>query len=121
MRSTPALLTRLPLLDDILEQHSAQLAADFTAYRNHAYRVANFCCALTTPDAQDAISIAAAFHDIGIWTDGTFDYLEPSRRRARDWIEPSGHRRLRGLVDSMIGEHHKVGAALRRDGSDLAA
>ena len=117
MQPQPVLLTRLPLLDEILEQHSAPLGSDFVAYRNHAYRVANFCCALAPSESEDAISIAAAFHDIGIWTDRTFDYLEPSRRRARDWIDPSGHRGLGPLVDSMICEHHKVPRYRGPDGS----
>jgi hypothetical protein len=106
--SAPTLLTRLPLLDEILEQHAAQLGADAVAYRNHAYRVANFCSALAPAESRHAISIAAAFHDIGIWTDGTFDYLEPSRRRAQDWLMSSDHRALFGLVDAMICRHHKV-------------
>ena len=32
-------------------------------------------------DAVDKIAIAGVFHDLGIWTDGTFDYLAPSVRR----------------------------------------
>ncbi|WP_239990656.1 MULTISPECIES: hypothetical protein [unclassified Pseudomonas] len=30
-----------------------------------------------------AVQIAAAFHDLGIWTHGTLDYLAPSRMLAR--------------------------------------
>ena len=53
---------------------------DFTAYRNHAYRVVNFCAhsrPAPTPRLEK-IALAAAFHDLGIWTAHTFDYLEPS-------------------------------------------
>jgi hypothetical protein len=43
---------------------------DATAYRNHTYRVANLCVALTGGDrAQlEKIAIAAACHDLGIWS-----------------------------------------------------
>lgn len=104
----PVLLARLPLLDDILQQHAQHLGTDFVAYRNHAYRVANFCNALAPASSQDAISIAAAFHDIGIWTHRTFDYLQPSRKRAQEWLASSEHSDQGEVIDTMIGQHHKV-------------
>lgn len=107
----PQLATRLPLLDEILDRHAAPLGADFAAYRNHAYRVTNFCGALAPGSIDEpAIGIAAAFHDLGIWTDATFDYLEPSQRHAREWLAAGAHRSLSGLVDAMIGHHHQVTA-----------
>ena len=36
------------------------------------------------------MAIAAAFHDIGIWTAGTFDYLEPSVRVAAAYLTGTG-------------------------------
>lgn len=109
-QTPPTVLSQLPLLDGVLEQHAAQLGADFVAYRNHAYRVANFCSALAPSEAaaQHAISIAAAFHDLGIWTDGNFDYLKPSQRLARDWLSFGDYRAMSGLVDSMICHHHMI-------------
>lgn len=109
------MLTALPLLDDALEHHAAQLGRDFTGYRNHTYRVANFCCVLAEmhgrpvdEHALRAISIAAAFHDLGIWTEHTWDYLPPSQRRAHDWLQVRGGERCRAQVDEMIGQHHKL-------------
>jgi HD superfamily phosphodiesterase len=51
----------------------------FTAYKNHAYRVANLCVAFSSGDGAqlEKIATAAAFHDLGIWTNHTFDYLGP--------------------------------------------
>lgn len=106
----PRLFAQLPLLDGILEQHRAQLGADFIAYRNHAYRVANFCSALA-PSAvagEPVISIAAAFHDLGIWTGRTFDYLQPSRQLASDYLDDADYRSMGELVDAMICQHHKI-------------
>src|SRR5215831_5516732 len=87
--------TRIVLLDEVLSAHTAALGADLEGYRNHAYRVANFCFALTSPAAETAgdpeqvaeVALAAAFHDLGIWTDETFDYLPPSIRLANVYLK----------------------------------
>jgi hypothetical protein len=83
----------------VLETHAAALGGDFKAYRNHAYRVVNLCVALSSGHQVEKIAIAAAFHDLGIWTDGTFDYLQPSVKLASDYLTHSGNinglRRLR--------------------------
>jgi hypothetical protein len=104
------LATSLDTLDAILERHAAALGADFTPYRNHAYRVINFCAALSTSEAAqlEKMQIAVAFHDLGIWTDHTFDYLAPSRERARAYL--SGRVDWQPEIDAMILEHHKVRA-----------
>ncbi len=109
------MLTSLPLLDDVLDHHAGQLGRDFTAYRNHTYRVANFCCVLAEREGRHVdewllrtISVAAAFHDLGIWTEGTWDYLPPSRRRAHDWLQAHGHPHCHAHVDEMIVQHHKL-------------
>ena len=40
-----ALLTDLPIVEDVLADHAPELGRDFTGYRNHVYRVANLCVA----------------------------------------------------------------------------
>lgn len=104
------LTTEIAILDDVLEANREALGADATAYRNHTYRVANLCAALSGGDrAQlDKIAVAAAFHDIGIWTDGTFDYLEPSARRAREHLTGTEHERWVDEVVETILQHHKL-------------
>lgn len=101
-------VTELPLLDEILAQHALQLGDDFVAYRNHCYRVANFCIASAPTASRETIGVAAAFHDLGIWTDGTFDYLEPSRQRARQWLQSRDHRLPSEPIEAMICQHHKI-------------
>jgi hypothetical protein len=102
--------TEIAILDDLLAAHAGELAGDATAYRNHTYRVANLCLALRGDDRTqlDKIAITAAFHDIGIWTDGTFDYLEPSARRARDHLNGSERARYCDEVVETILQHHKL-------------
>lgn len=104
------LLMNFPVLDEVLHDHSAQLDRDFTAYRNHCYRVANLCSALSScePDSLEKIAIAAAFHDLGIWTDGTFDYLQPSIKLAGAHLASSGRAEWTPEITEMILEHHKI-------------
>jgi hypothetical protein len=104
------LLERIATLDRVLEKHAVELGDDFTGYRNHAYRVANLCMALRPADdaTLEKIAIAAAYHDLGIWTANTFDYLEPSAGLACEHLACAGHADWREHVDGMIREHHKI-------------
>lgn len=83
---------------------------DFTAYRNHAYRVANLCVALSPdgPAQLEKIATAAAFHDLGIWTERTFDYLRPSVRLACAHLGRTGKGGSAAEVTEMILQHHKI-------------
>jgi len=103
-------LERIDALDAVLDTHAAALGGDLHAYRNHAYRVANLCVALRPVDDSGIgmIALAAAFHDLGIWTAHTFDYLDPSARLACDHLACSGHGDWQQDVSAMIREHHKV-------------
>lgn len=104
------LLEKIGLLDELLERYRGALGADFTAYRNHCSRLVNFCAALSSGEAEALrkIAIAAAFHDLGIWTDRTFDYLPPSERLAEAYLRGEGKAEWTGEVTAMIGQHHKV-------------
>ena len=102
----------LRVLEDILLAHAPQLGADLPGYRNHAYRVANLSAALAAPDPEshDKIQVAAALHDLGIWTAGTFDYLPPSIQLATDYLRRSGRPEWVPEITTMIREHHKISA-----------
>ncbi len=104
------LLTHVPTLDALIDHHAEALGADRTAYRNHTYRVLNFCVALSTDDAEsiEKIAVAVVFHDLGIWTHGTFDYLDPSEALARAHIDGTGHADWADEVGAMVREHHKI-------------
>jgi HD domain-containing protein len=103
-------VTEIATLDEILNAYAVQLGDDFTSYRNHTYRVANLCIAQSAAGAGqiEKIAVAAAFHDLGIWTDGTFDYLEPSARLAGAYLAGSAHADWEPEVRAMILNHHKV-------------
>lgn len=84
------------------------MGGDLRGYRNHAYRVLNFCRALGEGDVPENLIVAAAFHDIGIWTHRTFDYLEPSAEEARNYLcAHDGGDRV-DAVQSVIRTHHAI-------------
>lgn len=100
----------LEIIDRILRTHADVLGRDFAGYANHAHRVARLCVALSpdTPGAVEKSAIAAAFHDLGIWTDRTFDYLAPSVRLAQAYLRERGRAEWADEVSAMILEHHKL-------------
>ena len=98
------------LLDELLAGYRQPLGLDYDAYRNHCMRVFNFCIALAgeSSAAENKIIIAAVFHDLGIWTEKTFDYLQPSQLLAQRYLEKSFKASWCKEIDAMIGEHHKL-------------
>jgi hypothetical protein len=103
-------LTEIATLDAILQAHARELGDDFTLYRHHCYRLVNLCVARSSPDAPqlEKIAIAAAFHDLGIWTDGTFDYLQPSVKLASAYLAGTGKAEWVPEITEMILQHHKI-------------
>ncbi len=101
----------LALLDTLLDTWKPQIGDAFAGYRNHCQRMAAFTLALlpgASDDDRRKIAIAACFHDLGIWSDGTIDYLPPSSRRARDYLASQGLQAWTTEVELMIDEHHKL-------------
>ena len=103
-------ITDIATLDAILNAHVKELAGDFVAYRNHAYRVANLCLVFApdSPDTLEKIAIASAFHDLGIWTNRTFDYLQPSAGLATAYLNDVGKTSWTHEITGMVLEHHKI-------------
>jgi predicted metal-dependent HD superfamily phosphohydrolase len=101
---------RFEVVDDILAAHASVLGADATGYGNHVYRGLHYFAALAGGDVEPPASVlvAAAFHDLGIWTERTFDYLEPSTRAALAYLSSRGLDALIPEVAALIAEHHKL-------------
>lgn len=96
-----------PVTDEILTSFALAVGPDLPGYRNHIYRLLNFYCALNGPPGE-AVQIAAAFHDLGIWTDNTLDYLPPSVGLATHYLDTGDRTELNSEVSALILEHHKV-------------
>ena len=104
------LLTRLPTVDAVLDDHASELGSDLIGYRNHVYRVVNLCVAIAGDSRVELekLSVAAVFHDLGIWTDNTFDYIAPSVTLVREHLVARGRADWILEIEAMIENHHKV-------------
>ncbi|NHQ59980.1 HD domain-containing protein [Chlorobium sp. BLA1] len=109
MYDTTSVINSL-LLDDLFSGYQEVLGEDYDAYRNHCLRVFNFCCALARKREVDLdkIAVAVFFHDLGIWTEKSFDYLPASQLLARSYLEKNGKGDWQSEIEAMIGEHHKL-------------
>lgn len=100
----------IALVEEILGGSRGAMGRDFEAYRNHVYRMINFCLALRacSEDERERVVIAGCFHDIGIWTGPSWDYLPPSVEAARAYLAKAGRVQWSNEVAAMIDSHHKL-------------
>lgn len=98
-----------PIIEDIFRTRKSLMTVDYNRYRNHVYRVFTNCLRLDPdPVMSDKYAIAAAFHDIGIWTHHTFDYLVPSAVEALHYLRDIQREEWKDEITSMIYWHHKL-------------
>src|SRR5262245_39520756 len=109
----PLLVTSIPIVDEVLDQYPSALGHDLIPYRNHVYRVVNLCLAVTGRRGGDLekIAVAAAFHDLGIWTDHTWDYIAPSVSLAHKYLAARSRADWIPEIEAMIANHHKITCA----------
>ena len=104
-------LVRHPLIDEILNARTefarGQHAA-FEGYRNHAHRIQNYVRAIASlsPEDEEKIAIAAAFHDLCAF-DG-LDYIEPSIEEAARYLRETGREAWDREVALTIAFHHRL-------------
>jgi hypothetical protein len=100
----------LPLVEAILGQRQSEIGDDFVGYKNHVYRMINFCLALHNcqDEEREKIMIAGCFHDLGIWTSHTFDYLSPSAALAQMFLQQNSLEPWIPEITLMIEMHHKL-------------
>lgn len=96
-------------VDQILESYRPVIQKDFDGYRNHVTRMLNFCHFLA-PELSQAdsqkLQIAAAFHDIGLWTHDRVDYLVPSYQECHKYLAKQGLTQWQQEIQIMIDMHH---------------
>jgi hypothetical protein len=107
----------VPLVDQIIRHHAAAFDNDLqnaVPYKNHCYRVYNLALnsfpRKLSPRELELLAIATAFHDLGVWTHKTLDYLAPSEEDAAKWMKENGFgsEQELELVKLMIEYHHKI-------------
>jgi hypothetical protein len=97
-------------IEKILSVYQEQIKVDYLGYKNHCIRLLNFLNYLHPVNSQERekLVIAAAFHDIGLWTHKTIDYLPPSifelnkyltKIEKTEWVEE---------ISKIIDMHHKI-------------
>ncbi len=102
--------TEIPLLESILGQWEDLIGDGFEGYKNHCYRMLNFCFFLH--DCSEAekkkLIISASFHDLGLWTENTLDYLPPSVLLAENYLKEHKLDSWIEEVSLVIDLHHKI-------------
>jgi hypothetical protein len=98
------------LITEILSSYKNELGANFEKYHNHACRVFLYAAKLSNAneDEQKQLAIAAAFHDIGIWSANTMDYLDPSIKLAAAYLTEHKLEHWTESVSQIIDNHHKL-------------
>lgn len=100
----------LATIHSILISHQSKLGNGFDMYHNHCCRVYTYAVLLSNAneEEQQQLAIASAFHDIGIWTHGTFDYLGPSVSLAMQYLADNNLQHWNTSVYEIIMNHHKL-------------
>ena len=94
-------------IDIILADYKHVLKKDYDIYRNHVLRIYNYAVLFDDNiNNHEKYAIAAAFHDIGIWTH-SFDYLEPSIQQASEYLKKSNKVNWTEEISLLIDNHHK--------------
>src|SRR6218665_2637999 len=102
---------KYPLIENLLQKFQSSIGSDYDRYRNHVYRVFLNCLLLDTDkNNDDKYAISAVFHDIGIWTNHTFDYLAPSIEQAKMYLAETNKQDSFEEIKLMIDNHHKISA-----------
>ncbi len=103
------LITAIDSVEKIIGDHRKFMGDQFMPYKNHVYRVINFCFMFHDPTRDDAekVAIATAFHDLGMWPGDKIDYLDPSIRLAQEYLRSTGHADWIEEISLMIEYHHR--------------
>lgn len=119
LRSPITIIEKDESLDTYLRKFKKTIGKkDYKGYKGHCYRVLSYAlhylradksiAEATLKDKLPAISAAIAYHDIGLWTDRTLKYIEPSCDRARIDLKTDFFITDVNLIVDIIYWHHKV-------------
>ncbi|PHR59573.1 MAG: hypothetical protein COA44_01125 [Arcobacter sp.] len=96
-------------IDTILKPYLEVIGSDI-GYINHTKRMLLYALELQDLDdvQKEKFIIALSFHDLGIWTEQSFDYLDPSVCLAQKYLKEHDKMEYKKDVVSMINLHHKL-------------
>jgi hypothetical protein len=100
-----------PLIEEILEGHREHARGDergWASYRGHVYRVFNLARAVVPDrdDRDDKLAIAAAFHDIDVFT--SLNYLGLSIHTMDAWLQRTGRSGWADELAVIVAKHHHL-------------
>jgi len=101
--------TTYPHAEKILMSYQEVIKKDYQGYRNHVIRMLNFCHYLLpdiTIEQSRKLQIAAAFHDIALWTHDRVDYLVPSYQECAQYLAEQGLSDWAEEITVIIDMHH---------------
>ncbi|MQY31438.1 hypothetical protein [Nocardia aurantia] len=101
--------TSHPIVDAILDRYRREVGTALPAYRNHVLRSLNYHQLLLGEPVPGTAALAWAVHDLGIWTAGTWDYLDPSADLVSKHAAEFGIDDIEG-TRRMVLDHHRLHA-----------
>jgi hypothetical protein len=109
--TTTDLIRHHPIIEEILEGHREHARGDergWASYRGHVYRVFNLARAVVPKgdDRDDKLAIAAAFHDIDVFS--SLNYLGPSIRTMDAWLQRTGRSAWADELAVIVAKHHHL-------------
>jgi hypothetical protein len=101
---------RVPEVETNLRKFKKMIGKDYKGYEGHIYRVLSYSIHFLGGDEKylPVIASALVFHDIGLWTDRTLAYLEPSCKQAANYYDKEFSPEASELVKNIIYWHHKM-------------
>jgi hypothetical protein len=97
------------IIDNIMPKFKSVIGLDYDRYKNHVYRVFLNCLLIDGgKNNEEKYAIASVFHDIGIWTNHSFDYLNPSIEQAKIYLTETNKTGWLDEISLMINWHHKI-------------
>lgn len=97
-------------IDEILNAHHLDLGKDHLGYSGHCYRLLNYVRLMEISEEDMLLlEVTIAYHDLGIWTNKTMDYLEPSWQLAKAYVEKHQLDIDLNHLELIIKGHHKLG------------
>mmetsp|Transcript_85636 Transcript_85636/g.105116 ORF Transcript_85636/g.105116 Transcript_85636/m.105116 type:complete len:219 (+) Transcript_85636:42-698(+) len=108
------IITEIDIFDTILDDYKSVINDQYNPYKNHCYRVINYFnlfWPINTTNNNiilEKVALSAVFHDIGLWTENTVDYIDPSVHEAQEYLKNNNKTDMIKDVSSMIDLHHKI-------------
>ncbi|KAJ3064912.1 hypothetical protein HDU98_011680 [Podochytrium sp. JEL0797] len=107
-------VTKVDLINSLLDIYKGRIGKDFEGYRGHCYRVFNLVSVAhgkpLSQKQEEMVAIAIAFHDVGLWSHG-IDYIDPSVVECRTYLAENPKlvpdAEDRDIIYAMIDNHHK--------------